>query len=131
MIRRPPRSTLFPYTTLFRSPADAEIAVGPAVAMRGAAGDSGPGVERDEEVDAIRAAIGRTRDARSREGERAALADPHRIVRAVGAHGTELEGLDARIRKAEMTEALGEIRIAREPLLAVGRKSLVLTDTPV
>src|SRR5436190_7634801 len=24
MIRRPPRSTLFPYTTLFRSPADAE-----------------------------------------------------------------------------------------------------------
>src|SRR3712207_7380847 len=25
MIRRPPRSTLFPYTTLFRSPADAEV----------------------------------------------------------------------------------------------------------
>src|SRR5262245_64277469 len=25
MIRRPPRSTLFPYTTLFRSPADLEI----------------------------------------------------------------------------------------------------------
>src|SRR3712207_8176933 len=27
MIRRPPRSTLFPYTTLFRSPADYERAV--------------------------------------------------------------------------------------------------------
>src|SRR5689334_24538642 len=27
MIRRPPRSTLFPYTTLFRSPAGAEIVV--------------------------------------------------------------------------------------------------------
>src|SRR5258708_26913376 len=27
MIRRPPRSTLFPYTTLFRSKATAEIAV--------------------------------------------------------------------------------------------------------
>src|SRR4051812_49887112 len=26
MIRRPPRSTLFPYTTLFRSPAFAELA---------------------------------------------------------------------------------------------------------
>src|SRR3712207_8538022 len=26
MIRRPPRSTLFPYTTLFRSPADLELA---------------------------------------------------------------------------------------------------------
>src|SRR2546422_7610563 len=25
MIRRPPRSTLFPYTTLFRSPSDAQI----------------------------------------------------------------------------------------------------------
>src|SRR5690349_23325301 len=31
MIRRPPRSTLFPYTTLFRSPADAD-AVPAAVA---------------------------------------------------------------------------------------------------
>src|SRR3712207_7369207 len=28
MIRRPPRSTLFPYTTLFRSPAVPEDAVG-------------------------------------------------------------------------------------------------------
>src|SRR3712207_8666736 len=26
MIRRPPRSTLFPYTTLFRSPVDLELA---------------------------------------------------------------------------------------------------------
>src|SRR2546425_7551121 len=28
MIRRPPRSTLFPYTTLFRSPARLEMAAG-------------------------------------------------------------------------------------------------------
>src|SRR3989475_13139287 len=28
MIRRPPRSTLFPYTTLFRSPTNAVLAVG-------------------------------------------------------------------------------------------------------
>src|SRR3712207_7535560 len=31
MIRRPPRSTLFPYTTLFRSPADTFSALGTAV----------------------------------------------------------------------------------------------------
>src|SRR2546430_11004458 len=29
MIRRPPRSTLFPYTTLFRSPAQEAVGVGP------------------------------------------------------------------------------------------------------
>src|SRR3712207_7348406 len=34
MIRRPPRSTLFPYTTLFRSEADARL--GEAWALRGA-----------------------------------------------------------------------------------------------
>src|SRR3712207_6883814 len=35
MIRRPPRSTLFPYTTLFRSPRDAEddLALGLADAL--------------------------------------------------------------------------------------------------
>src|SRR3712207_9557316 len=32
MIRRPPRSTLFPYTTLFRSPEDAQGAFGRMVA---------------------------------------------------------------------------------------------------
>src|SRR2546430_17284055 len=31
MIRRPPRSTLFPYTTLFRSPAEAIAVLEPAV----------------------------------------------------------------------------------------------------
>src|SRR3712207_7038624 len=30
MIRRPPRSTLFPYTTLFRSAVEGELAVGAA-----------------------------------------------------------------------------------------------------
>src|SRR2546429_989167 len=36
MIRRPPRSTLFPYTTLFRSPARACLRVRRAVAERAA-----------------------------------------------------------------------------------------------
>src|SRR2546427_7446270 len=39
MIRRPPRSTLFPYTTLFRSPVTI-AAVGLAVAVNVAAGGS-------------------------------------------------------------------------------------------
>src|SRR3712207_7373967 len=35
MIRRPPRSTLFPYTTLFRSPAHAlEVHLGPRVRVQ-------------------------------------------------------------------------------------------------
>src|SRR3712207_7284898 len=37
MIRRPPRSTLFPYTTLFRSPGDNEAARGLARGRRGGA----------------------------------------------------------------------------------------------
>src|SRR3712207_8482213 len=36
MIRRPPRSTLFPYTTLFRSPPS------PAASRRSSAGRAGP-----------------------------------------------------------------------------------------
>src|SRR5258707_4037878 len=34
MIRRPPRSTLFPYTTLFRSPADAPCCLGGVSVLR-------------------------------------------------------------------------------------------------
>src|SRR2546423_8774481 len=33
MIRRPPRSTLFPYTTLFRSPATASVQIGQTVQL--------------------------------------------------------------------------------------------------
>src|SRR3712207_9008499 len=48
MIRRPPRSTLFPYTTLFRSRDDAAAAGGaralaPAARAGGGAGRLGPG----------------------------------------------------------------------------------------
>src|SRR2546427_4625748 len=43
MIRRPPRSTLFPYTTLFRS--HVEVAVGNAVLLQG--------VEHERQLDAV------------------------------------------------------------------------------
>src|SRR5687767_15340302 len=42
MVRRPPMSTLFPYTTLFRSPAGAPAVVGAGVDA-GAVGLAGPG----------------------------------------------------------------------------------------
>src|SRR2546427_5423523 len=41
MIRRPPRSTLFPYTTLFRSPPSARAA-GARAGGRHSAGSTGP-----------------------------------------------------------------------------------------
>src|SRR2546426_2206280 len=40
MIRRPPRSTLFPYTTLFRSPQASDLNQGPWAAMENDLGDS-------------------------------------------------------------------------------------------
>src|SRR3712207_8304101 len=43
MIRRPPRSTLFPYTTLFRSDRSAAVIDGPAVGDA-AEREAGPGL---------------------------------------------------------------------------------------
>src|SRR2546422_2373827 len=66
MIRRPPRSTLFPYTTLFRSPArrsgrgDAQARREPGRVVRGQAG---PGLDG-----AVQALLGRRRPAQ--RGER-------------------------------------------------------------
>src|SRR2546425_3703484 len=86
MIRRPPRSTLFPYTTLFRSRASGGSR--PRAARAGAAGDAGPGhpvrwrtAASDHRCDprhglrprAVRRAGGRAR-CRGREG--AVAADP-------------------------------------------------------
>src|SRR3712207_7905316 len=42
MIRRPPRSTLFPYTTLFRSPRGGRLAVPRAAREPGPQGAEGP-----------------------------------------------------------------------------------------
>src|SRR5256885_4691695 len=50
MIRRPPRSTLFPYPTLFRSRAAIERAVDVLVALHTAGSVHGKGVEVQERV---------------------------------------------------------------------------------
>src|SRR5438270_4144124 len=47
MIRRPPRSTLFPYTTLFRSPEDPAVGMFRALdALAGARGAPAPAAQR-------------------------------------------------------------------------------------
>src|SRR5258705_9668616 len=53
MIRRPPRSTLFPYTTLFRSNPPPGVAVPAAVKAELAAGTASLG----KEIDALRASL--------------------------------------------------------------------------
>jgi len=53
MIRRPPRSTLFPYTTLFRSVTHALDLVGPDHVGVGCDWDGGGGVSGMEDVTAI------------------------------------------------------------------------------
>src|SRR5436190_23053849 len=84
MIRRPPRSTLFPYTTLFRSPAQAQ-------------GGAHPG-DPDDHAHAHQGRVGGS----PRRGGSAVRADPHlpRGARppANGGHGNDPEGARARSR---------------------------------
>src|SRR6266487_6798776 len=54
MIRRPPRSTLFPYTTLFRSLTTEECLLDPAVQVRN------PGLSRSELEAVLRDYLGAT-----------------------------------------------------------------------
>src|SRR3712207_8200057 len=71
MIRRPPRSTLFPYTTLFRSPR--RRAVAPAVLERR--------LEEERDVDVVRdpgAAFGRGRGRRPLGTLAGTAAEPRR-----------------------------------------------------
>src|SRR2546426_9852468 len=62
MIRRPPRSTLFPYTTLFRSPLDAPalLELRPRLVHRAATGEAVARVV-DDEVE-LRPVLGRAAD---------------------------------------------------------------------
>src|SRR5256886_7984043 len=81
MIRRPPRSTLFPYTTLFRSPQDRAA---PGRGLRSREGRrAGAGLDRGEEGGQPPQAVSRT------------LVIAHR-----GASGYELENSLAAFRAA-------------------------------
>src|SRR2546427_8787322 len=48
MIRRPPRSTLFPYTTLFRSEGEDQVRLSPGLGRVARAGPVGHGAARPE-----------------------------------------------------------------------------------
>src|SRR5256886_13553628 len=62
MIRRPPRSTLFPYTTLFRSQAGAGAPQGPATRRDG--GGSGADARRDTRAAVLEAGVAVRAEAR-------------------------------------------------------------------
>src|SRR5258708_20897407 len=82
MIRRPPRSTLFPYTTLFRSPA-VHLPKHGVLAVQPVCSDVG-----DEELAAIRPR------SRVRHGERSNLVDIRVLLGRSEEHTSELQSPD-------------------------------------
>src|SRR3712207_7100779 len=69
MIRRPPRSTLFPYTTLFRSQDQSEEAERAARAKAMSAGQSAPAPAPDQSEEAEKAALARAGAKKERSEE--------------------------------------------------------------
>src|SRR5256885_9849435 len=83
MIRRPPRSTLFPYTTLFRSPlcaARARVRAGPSRGGRGAAGARDAARQRDRGQARARRRKGRDGRRHRSEEHTSELQSPCNIV---------------------------------------------------
>src|SRR2546426_12116968 len=130
MIRRPPRSTLFPYTTLFRSQADAQrprLEVGGKRRRRRAVDRVDGGIVEDRvrrgvgDGDSADDSVGPDNDLdvdRSAEpaparGERVAqrlldaLAEPPEIRAVLGAGPTRADGTAARDRKRETVTRIG------------------------
>src|SRR5256885_6597112 len=113
MIRRPPRSTLFPYTTLFRSRLRVqELVRVPARRQRPRLGLAVADDARDEEV---RVVVGRAEGVRERVAELPALVDRARRLRRRVARDPTREG--------ELPEELLEARLVLRHVrveLAVG-----------
>src|SRR5882757_508587 len=76
MIRRPPRSTLFPYTTLFRSPADVQRPARPARAVHAGARDVSADDRRGHALPAGAAAAGVEPGEQSATGDLASTPGP-------------------------------------------------------
>src|SRR3712207_7169259 len=83
MIRRPPRSTLFPYTTLFRSLG--EDPLGPAVVGRVRGDDAAPGIVGQSQAVQLAAHVGHV----GRSRHRGVLAGLHRVLLGGQAEGVE------------------------------------------
>src|SRR3712207_8930100 len=86
MIRRPPRSTLFPYTTLFRSRREAELGGG----LHGDVGMQRAGVHPDQ--------VGQRLELGDRDRERVARAPLHR--RAVDRDGSRADRKSTRLNSS-------------------------------
>src|SRR2546422_7499456 len=93
MIRRPPRSTLFPYTTLFRSPVN-HVARAPALHV---AGDVPKG--RDEVLDAV---CGGEEAARSEEHTSELQSRLHLVCRLL---------LEKKKKKEDSTRRAGDVNV--------------------
>src|SRR2546427_9418237 len=130
MIRRPPRSTLFPYTTLFRSPDLLALPLAVAQLDQVAARQVGP--ERPSEVHAPTPAHG-SATARDAVGEppRDLDREPEDLVELVGAEGREVlpdERLALRGRRhAERLARVARVltrapRLQREALAPLARR---------
>src|SRR3989454_3404832 len=127
MIRRPPRSTLFPYTTLFRSRRVARPLADPvhgALDLPGAGGDRRERV-RDREAQVVVAVRGerhavRARDALPHGAEHVLVLDRQRVPHRVGEvdrGGALLDrGLDHPAEELEVAPA----RVLRRELDVVG-----------
>src|SRR2546422_10657592 len=111
MIRRPPRSTLFPYTTLFRSGGDRELGLVDQVARVHGLG------EPDERV----AAGGLAADQDPVDRRAAAVAGQQRGVRADHADPRRAE----RLRREELAPADDEHDVEREVLEQLARRRVV------
>src|SRR3712207_9206139 len=119
MIRRPPRSTLFPYTTLFRS-RGAKLALRRADLRRREAPrhDASPArAARPGDLDpALPRLPARARPGRARRPDRRA---PRALVRAAAVRGSELMAEDPRTTEA-LTAASAPLRaLVRECKLTI------------
>src|SRR3712207_7216156 len=103
MIRRPPRSTLFPYTTLFRSG-------GPALAAEERAGDPARGVHPLLDVDREREEVEVVLRLLGGGGGR----QQHRVVVEVGGH--RAGGLPGQEARLELDGALAELAVVDDGL---------------
>src|SRR5256712_14005892 len=125
MIRRPPRSTLFPYTTLFRSRVASEV----HVAARPADGDRGPsamtGATRLQSQEDLCHAIQRSLGGPGRaEQGKAALRGPRDLDRSVVAQQAlardeQIAGLECgRLAHPDVHAARAAFVSEHEPLVA-------------
>src|SRR6266511_1286448 len=139
MIRRPPRSTLFPYTTLFRSLATGERAPEPAARMdepglvSSSIGDAGEALDAQAKAEYRR----RLEELAGELDEAQAFGDPERAARAeeerdflvrelAGAIG--LGGRDRRMGSPSERARVSVTRAIRSALARIGENSATLGD---